>query len=552
VAGLINEEDLATVRERSRIEDVVASYVTLRPAGGGSLSGLCPFHDEKTPSFRVTPARGFYHCFGCGEGGDVIGFVQKINNVGFAEAVEFLADRIGLHLRYTDDSGGNRPEPGLRLRILEANRLAAEYYTDQLLEAGAVAGRQFLADRGFDREVAERFGVGFAPRGGHDLSAHLRGMGFTDAELVRAGLVRESGWDFFQGRLLWPIRDAGRSVLGFGARRLFDDDRMPAKYLNTPETPVYRKSTVLYGLDLARANIAKRNQAVIVEGYTDVMAAHLSGVDTAVASCGTAFGDDHARLLQRLIGSSGLGGEVIFTFDGDSAGQAAALKVFKGDQNFIQQTYVAVEPTGLDPCDLRLQHGDAAVRELVARRVPLYRFVMRNVVDGFDLDRVDGRIAALRAAAPLISSIRDASLVPGYVRELAQLLGMDPDEVRAEVKRCPGSTCPTRGTVVSRPSAARCGCSCRHRRCSRPTSTACAPTTSPTPPTGRCSGRWPRRPPRGCRSRTRPTWRGATPSWSSWWWCWRPSGCCARPRPHTRPSTRRGCGCWPRRGRSRR
>jgi DNA primase len=383
----------------------------------------------------------------------VIGFVQKINNVGFAEAVEFLADRIGLHLRYTDDSGGNRPEPGLRLRILEANRLAAEYYTDQLLEAGAVAGRQFLADRGFDREVAERFGVGFAPRGGHDLSAHLRGMGFTDAELVRAGLVRESGWDFFQGRLLWPIRDAGRSVLGFGARRLFDDDRMPAKYLNTPETPVYRKSTVLYGLDLARANIAKRNQAVIVEGYTDVMAAHLSGVDTAVASCGTAFGDDHARLLQRLIGSSGLGGEVIFTFDGDSAGQAAALKVFKGDQNFIQQTYVAVEPTGLDPCDLRLQHGDAAVRELVARRVPLYRFVMRNVVDGFDLDRVDGRIAALRAAAPLISSIRDASLVPGYVRELAQLLGMDPDEVRAEVKRS-GRMTSRRPEPVREPDAA--------------------------------------------------------------------------------------------------
>ena len=453
VAGLINEEDLETVRERSRIEDVVGSYVTLRPAGGGSLSGLCPFHDEKTPSFRVTPSRGFYHCFGCGEGGDVIGFVQKINNVGFAEAVEYLADRIGLHLRYSDDSGGNRPEPGLRLRILEANRLAAEFYTDYLLSGGAVAGRQFLADRGFDREVAEKFGVGFAPRGGRDLSAHLRGKGFTDAELVRAGLVRENGWDFFQGRLLWPIRDAGRSVLGFGARRLFDDDRMPAKYLNTPETPVYRKSTVLYGLDLARANIAKRNQAVIVEGYTDVMAAHLSGVDTAVASCGTAFGEDHARLLQRLIGSSGLGGEVIFTFDGDAAGQAAALKVFKGDQNFIQQTYVAVEPTGLDPCDLRLQHGDAAVRELVARRVPLYRFVMRNVVDGFDLDRVDGRIAALRAAAPLISSIRDASLVPGYVRELAQLLGMDPDEVRAEVKRSPGRTTSRRPEPVREPDA---------------------------------------------------------------------------------------------------
>jgi len=436
VAGLINDEDLATVRERSRIEDVVGSYVTLRNAGGGSLTGLCPFHEEKTPSFRVTPARGFYHCFGCGEGGDVISFVQKINNVTFVEAVEWLADRAGLHLRYTEGDGRDRPEPGLRLRILEANREAADYYANQLTTPDALAGRQFLDDRGFDRDAAAHFGIGFAPMGGKELSSHLRARGFTDVELVKAGLVRESGWDFFQGRLLWPIRDAGRSVLGFGARRLFDDDRMPAKYLNTPETPVYKKSQVLYGLDLARSSIAKKNQAVIVEGYTDVMAAHLSGVDTAVASCGTAFGDDHARMLQRLIGTSDVrAGEVIFTFDGDAAGQAAALKVFKGDQHFVSQTYVAIEPTGLDPCDLRLQQGDAAVRELVARRVPLYRFVMRNTLAGFDLDRVEGRVGALRAAAPLVSSIRDASLVPGYVRELAQMLGMDPEEVRAEVKR---------------------------------------------------------------------------------------------------------------------
>ena len=439
MAGLINDEDLATVRERSRIDEVVGAYVTLRNAGGGSLTGLCPFHDEKTPSFRVTPSRGFYHCFGCGEGGDVISFVQKINNVTFVEAVEWLADRAGIQLRYTEGGGRDRPEPGLRLRILEANREAADFYAGQLGTPDALAGRQFLDQRGFAREAAEHFGIGFAPLGGKALGAHLRARGFSEAELVKAGLIRESGWDFFQARLLWPIRDAGRSVLGFGARRLFDDDRMPAKYLNTPETPVYRKSQVLYGLDLARTSIAKKNQAVIVEGYTDVMAAHLAGVDTAVASCGTAFGDDHARLLQRLIGTSEVqAGEVIFTFDGDAAGQAAALKVFKGDQHFVSQTYVAIEPTGLDPCDLRLQSGDAAVRELVGRREPLYRFVMRNTIAGFDLDRVDGRVAALRAAAPLVSSIRDAAMVPGYVRELSQMLGMDPEEVRSEVKRARG------------------------------------------------------------------------------------------------------------------
>ncbi|MGO4957179.1 DNA primase [Luteococcus sp. Sow4_B9] len=435
MAGRINDEDIALVRERARIDDVVSAHVTLKPAGGGSLKGLCPFHDEKTPSFQVTPARGFYYCFGCGEGGDAITFVQKISNLSFTEAVQQLADRTGVQLRITDD-GGPRQEPGLRVRILEANAAAEEFYRRQLMGPAALAARQMLDGRGFDRAAAEHFGVGYAPRGGRELKNHLNRMGFKDAELVKAGLIREHGHDFFQGRVLWPIRDSGSAVLGFGARKLFDDDRMPAKYLNTPETPVYKKSHVLYGLDLARRNIGKKSQAVVVEGYTDVMAAHLSGVDTAVASCGTAFGDDHARLLQRLMGNQGaFSGEVVFTFDGDAAGQKAALKVFSGDQNFIAQTYVAIEPSGLDPCDLRLQHGEAAVRELVGRRVPLYRFVMENTLKSYDLDRVDGRLQALRAAAPLVTSIRDTSLVNGYLRELASLLGMDIDEVRAEVTR---------------------------------------------------------------------------------------------------------------------
>ncbi len=432
MAGLINDEDLETVRERSRIDDIVGAHVALRPAGGGALVGLCPFHDEKTPSFRVTPSKGLWYCFGCGEGGDVIGFVQRFNNMGFTEAVEFLADKYGVQLRYTEGDGP-RTEPGLRMRVLEANQIAAEFYERALTSPGALVGRQFLAGRGFDRDAAEHFGVGFAPRGGHELRDHLLARKVQREDMVRAGLVRENGWDFFQGRLLWPIRDAGRSVLGFGARRLFDDDRMPAKYLNTPETPVYKKSHVLYGLDLARKSIGKKNQAVVVEGYTDVMACHIAGVDTAVASCGTAFGDDHGRMIQRLMTGDAQNGEVVFTFDGDAAGQAAALKVFAGDATFTAQTYVAIEPTGLDPCDLRLEHGDAAVRELVARRVPLYRFVMKNVLARFDLDRADGRIGAVRAAAPLVASIRDTSLVGEYIRELAGMVGLNPDDVRAEV-----------------------------------------------------------------------------------------------------------------------
>ena len=435
MSGRINEDDIASVRERARIDDVVRDYVMLRNAGSGSFKGLCPFHDEKTPSFTVTPSRGFYYCFGCGEGGDVINFLMRQQNLGFQEAVQMLADRFGVELRIEDDGAPGQP-PGLRKRVLEANEAAQDFFAEQLESAEGLEGRRFLHGRDFDRAVAQQFMVGYAPRHGWALHQTLKAKGFPDDILKAAGLIRDGGRDFFTGRVLWPIRDSAQAVLGFGARRIYDDDRLPAKYINTPESPVYKKSQVLYGLDLARREIGRKQQAVIVEGYTDVMAAHLSGVETAIASCGTAFGDDHARLLQRLMGShGGLHGEVIFTFDGDAAGQKAALKVFKGDQNFISQTYVAVEPGGMDPCDLRMQQGEAAVRELVARRIPLYQFVMNNIAKSYDLDRADGRLAAAREGAELISAIRDQSLVNQYLRELAGVLGMDLDDVRREAAR---------------------------------------------------------------------------------------------------------------------
>ncbi len=441
MAGLIREEDIALVRERARIEEVADSYVTLRNAGGGSQKGLCPFHDEKSPSFHVTPSRNVFYCFGCGEGGDVISFLQKIEGLGFSEAVERLAEKYGIQLRYTEGSGPSAPrrDTHQRPRLVEAHKLAGEYYRDQLASPEALAGRTFLAERGFDREAAEKFGIGFAPRDGDALFKHLRQKGFKDEELVTGGLVAQGQrghYDRFRGRLLWPIRDASGDTIGFGARRLFDDDRIDAKYLNTPETPIYKKSQVLYGIDLARRDIARASQAVVVEGYTDVMACHLSGVMTAVATCGTAFGEDHARVLRRLLHDhEEFRGEVIFTFDGDEAGQRAALRAFGGDQQFVGQTYVAVEPGGLDPCDLRLQKGDAAVRELVARRIPLYRFVLSNVVSRYDLDRADGRVDALREAAKLVSSIRDRSKVDAFARELAGMVGLDVEEARAEVRR---------------------------------------------------------------------------------------------------------------------
>ena len=400
--GRIREDDIAEVREKTRIEEVIGEYVTLRNAGGGSLKGLCPFHDEKTPSFNVNPSRQFFHCFGCQEGGDVLTFLMKIDGLSFTESVERLAEKTGIRLRREDgDIRDDRPKGPPRNRLIEANRAAQEFYAEHLAQPDAVVGRQFLHERGFDAASAEHFGIGFAPRGGEELLKHLRGRGYSQDELVAAGLVAvgRSAYDRFRGRLLWPIRDASGATIGFGARRLFDDDRIEAKYLNTTETTLYKKSQVLYGIDLARQSIGKASQAVVVEGYTDVMACHLSGVTTAVASCGTAFGDEHTRVLRRFLHDhEEFRGEVIFTFDGDAAGQAAALKAFAGDQKFVSQTYVAVQPEGLDPCELRVRDGDAAVRDLVASRTPLYRFVLGNIISKYDLDRADGRIDAVARA----------------------------------------------------------------------------------------------------------------------------------------------------------
>ncbi|CAA9324341.1 MAG: DNA primase [uncultured Nocardioidaceae bacterium] len=441
-SGLIRDEDIVLVRERADLADIVGAYVTLKPAGGGAYKGLCPFHDEKTPSFHVRPERGWY-CFGCGEGGDAIAFVMKHDGLGFGQAVEHLADRTGVQLRYAEggDTGPRRDGPS-RQRLVQAHRAAADLYADLLGGPEAAPARQFLSSRGFDRDAAEHFGVGFAPKDGDAAYRHLRQKGFTDAELVTGGLVgqgQRGHYDRFRGRLVWPIREPSGEVIGFGARRVLEDDRIDAKYLNTPETPLYKKSTVLYGLDLARREIARTSQAVVVEGYTDVMACHLAGVTTAVATCGTAFGEDHGRVLRRLLHDhEEFRGEVVFTFDGDEAGQKAALRAFGNDQQFAGQTYVAVEPDGLDPCDLRLRSGDAAVRELVARRTPLYRFVLANVLSRYDLDRADGRIDALREAAGLVSSIRDKSKVDGFARELAGMIGVEVEEARSEVRRAAG------------------------------------------------------------------------------------------------------------------
>ncbi|HTB55893.1 MAG TPA: DNA primase [Trebonia sp.] len=425
--GRIRQEDIAAVRERSAIADVVGEYLQLRPAGGGSLKGLCPFHDEKTPSFNVTPGKELYYCFSCTAGGDVIKFVQEIEHLSFAEAIERLAARAGVELRY--EQGGYVPgqETSQRRRLIDAHRAAVDFYSERIRGDSASAARAFLAERGFELSDAERFGVGYSPAAWDELTRHLRGRGFTDEELLKAGLARQGRRgliDMFRGRLMWPVRDLTGETIAFGARKLDPDDDGP-KYLNTPETALFKKGHVLYGADLAKREIAHRRQAVIVEGYTDVMACHLSGVPTAVATCGTSFGEDHVKVLRRLImDTNGSDGEVIFTFDGDAAGQRAALRAFSLEEKFVTQTFVAVQPDGLDPCDLRLKHGEGAVRDLIARRVPLFEFAIKSALAKHDLDTTEGQLAALDEAAPIVARIKDPGRRARYAVNLDRWLGL--------------------------------------------------------------------------------------------------------------------------------
>ncbi|MFE7193873.1 DNA primase [Kitasatospora sp. NPDC057541] len=428
MAGRIRDEDVQAVRSALPIDAVVGDYVQLTNGGGGEYKGVCPFHDEKSASFYVNPSKGVFHCFGCQENGDTIAFLMKIEHFTFAEAVERMAAQAGITLRYEEGGYSPRHQQGERTRLVEAHKVAAAWYQEQLASPEAEIGRRFLAERGFDEEAAKTFGVGYAPAGWEHLVRYLRGKGFSDKEILLGGLASQGQRggliDRFRGRLVWPIRDIAGEVIGFGARRLREDDNGP-KYLNTPETPIYKKSHVLYGIDLAKKEIAKSGRAVVVEGYTDVMACHLAGVTTAVATCGTAFAEDHIKIIRRLLmDTSQYRGETVFTFDGDAAGQKAALRAFEDDQKFAAKTSIAVSPGGMDPCDLRLAKGDDAVRELIDNPVPLFEFALNSVVAKHRVDTPEGRSAALEEAAPIVAKIKDRSIQHEYAVRLAGMLGI--------------------------------------------------------------------------------------------------------------------------------
>lgn len=430
MAGRIPEQDIAAIRERTRIEEIVGEYVALKPGGADSMKGLSPFKDEKTPSFHVRPQHGYFHCFSTGEGGDVFAFLMKLEHISFVEAVEQLADRIGYRISYEGGGQVIQRDRGTRSRLAQANAEAQKFYAERLRQdPEAEPARQFLIERGFDMAQAELFGCGFAPAGWDTMSKHLMRQGFEAKELEAAGLSKTSSRgsliDRFHRRLLWPIRNLAGEVIGFGARKLFEDDKL-GKYMNTPETILYKKSQVLFGLDLAKREIASQRRAVVVEGYTDVMAMQAAGVTTAVAACGTAFGEDHLSTLRRLmLDDNYFRGEIIYTFDGDEAGKKAALRAFSGDQQFSGRTFVAVAPASQDPCDIRQNKGDAALRDLVSARVPMFEFAIRSMLEEYDLDHAEGRVEALRQTVPVVAAIRDSALRDEYARQLAGWVGWD-------------------------------------------------------------------------------------------------------------------------------
>lgn len=437
--GRIPERDIQAIRERTPIEEVVGEYVQLKPGGTDSLKGLSPFKDERTPSFHVRPNRGYFHCFSTGKGGDVFTFLMEMEHLTFPEAVEVCAEKIGYQINYEGGTTGRREPPGTRQRLIAANRAAHEFYRAQLETAEAAVARDFLLKRGFSRAQIYDFECGYAPGGWDTLTKNLLRRGFDIDTLTSAGLSRigrRGPIDMFSRRLVWPIKNMSGDVIGFGARKLFEDDRM-GKYMNTPNTMLYDKSKVLFGLDQAKKSIAAGHQAVVVEGYTDVMAMHAAGVTTAVASCGTAFGEEHLQVLRRLmLDDSYFRGELIYTFDGDEAGQKAALRAFAGDQKFTGQSFVAVAPDGMDPCDLRLERGDAALRDLVADRVPMFEFVVRSLLGKYSLDTPEGRLQALRRTVPVVAGIHDQALRGVYARQLAGWVGWaDTDDVVAQVNR---------------------------------------------------------------------------------------------------------------------
>jgi DNA primase len=433
----IRQDDIEAVKERTDIVQLVAQYLTLKKTGHDSLSGLCPFHQEKTASFSVSPAKQVFYCHGCGKGGDAITFLRELEHLSYVEAIERLANAAGVPLRYEGDSPAERRAAEHRKALYRANEESASLYRAMLVDGREAAdARAYVTERGIAPEIAERFGVGYAPTYPDFLLRRLGGARDLSPEiLLEAGLATRGDdggvRDRFRGRITFPINDLQGRHIGFGARVLPSDPRSgeQAKYLNTAETPIYRKHEVLYNLHRARTSIAKAGDAFVVEGYTDVIGLAQAGLDNAVATCGTALGEHHFELLSRFAQRA------VLAFDSDEAGARAAERAAAFQERFPVRAVVMIMPEGLDPAEFVAKHGPDAVREAGARARPLVEYMVRRTVDRHDLSTVEGRSAAVADALPLLEKLSDPVRRSEYAGLLADLAGVAEASVLQSLER---------------------------------------------------------------------------------------------------------------------
>lgn len=422
------DDDIARLRQATDIVALVSESTALKRRGKG-FWGLCPFHSEKTPSFKVDPATGLFYCFGCREGGDVIAFVQKTKGLGFAEAVELLADRAGIQLRAS--AGGRGGDAAIsRKRLHEAVVVAQDFYHRQLLESPSAAeARQYLASRRIGEADIAKFRIGYAPDRWDTLVTHLRNRGFSDKTLIEAGLAIRSTTgrlvDFFRHRIVFPIADVTGRPVAFGGRSIGEPREGEPKYRNSPTTKLYDKSEALFALHLARKAILESRRAVVVEGYTDVIALHSVGVAEAVATCGTALSVGHVKRLCRSVAPDRFSGallQLVLVFDGDPAGKAAAERaceqVFSSGEAQMLDVKVVEMPDGYDPAELA-RVDEPRMRKLLKEGKPAMQFLIDRVVEGLPLDSPESRVAAARAAMAQLLKHPDPAVREGLVREVA-------------------------------------------------------------------------------------------------------------------------------------
>lgn len=433
----IRQEDIEAVKERTDIVQLVGQYLTLKRSGHDSMSGLCPFHQEKSPSFSVSPSKGVFYCFGCGKGGDAITFVRELESLSYVEAIERLAQAAAVQLRFEGDSPAERRASERRKALYRANEEASKLFRKMLASGReATDARDYLAERGLTADAIETFEIGYAPGYPDFLLRRLSGARDLSPEiLLEAGVATRGDdgtvRDRFRGRITFPIQDLQGRHIGFGARVLPSDPRAgeQAKYLNTAETPIYKKHDVLYNLHRARPTITRSGDVFVVEGYTDVIGLVQAGIENAVATCGTALGERHFELLSRFAQRA------ILAFDSDEAGARAAERAFAFAESFPIQPVVMIIPEGLDPAEFVTKHGADAVRRAAKTARPLVEYMVRRTVARHDLATIEDRSAAVADALPMLERLTDPVRRSEYVGLLADLSGVSETSVGESLRR---------------------------------------------------------------------------------------------------------------------